>query len=190
MLSSCCLPLFGLLRAAPLAGLHAEDAVSAVDPATGYRVGNYRSATPAQAPGATTVSTADVQRLREAGAALIDTFGVPGIEPDPLSGEWVFAAPHETIPGSSWVPNVGTGTLTRTMEAYFRESLAHAAGPPPGKSIVFFCQKDCWISWNAAKRAASWGYTAVNWYPEGTDGWMAAGLPFVEAATPRPVAME
>jgi rhodanese-related sulfurtransferase len=39
------------------------------------------------------------------------------------------------------------------------------------------------MSWNAAKRAVSWGYTAVYWYRDGTDGWEAAKLP-VENAEP------
>ena len=33
------------------------------------------------------------------------------------------------------------------------------------------------MSWNAAKRLAALGYTAVYWYPEGTTGWEEAGLP-------------
>ncbi len=33
------------------------------------------------------------------------------------------------------------------------------------------------MSWNAAKRAAAFGYRAVHWYPDGADGWQAAGLP-------------
>ena len=35
------------------------------------------------------------------------------------------------------------------------------------------------MSWNAAKRALSLGHENVAWYPEGTDGWKAAGLPLV-----------
>jgi rhodanese-related sulfurtransferase len=43
------------------------------------------------------------------------------------------------------------------------------------------------MSWNAAKRALSYGYTDVAWYPEGTDGWAFAGLPLVDAQPePRP----
>jgi PQQ-dependent catabolism-associated CXXCW motif protein len=47
--------------------------------------------------------------------------------------------------------------------------------------VVFYCLADCWMSWNAAKRAAAWGYTRVYWYRDGTDGWAAAKLPLVEA---------
>jgi PQQ-dependent catabolism-associated CXXCW motif protein len=51
--------------------------------------------------------------------------------------------------------------------------------------VVFYCLADCWMSWNAAKRAASWGYREVLWYRDGTDGWEAAGLP-TEVLHPAP----
>jgi rhodanese-related sulfurtransferase len=41
------------------------------------------------------------------------------------------------------------------------------------------------MSWNAARRAAEWGYSRVHWYPEGTTGWVAAGL---ELTRSRPLA--
>jgi PQQ-dependent catabolism-associated CXXCW motif protein len=47
--------------------------------------------------------------------------------------------------------------------------------------MVIYCQENCWMSWNVAKRALSFGYARVAWYPEGTDGWERAGLPLVEA---------
>jgi PQQ-dependent catabolism-associated CXXCW motif protein len=50
---------------------------------------------------------------------------------------------------------------------------------------VFFCLKDCWMSWNAGKRALSLGYTNVIWFPEGTDAWQQAGFDLVKA-TPVP----
>jgi PQQ-dependent catabolism-associated CXXCW motif protein len=47
--------------------------------------------------------------------------------------------------------------------------------------IVLYCQAECWMSWNAAKRALSYGYSNVAWYPDGTDGWQQANLPTAEA---------
>jgi len=44
---------------------------------------------------------------------------------------------------------------------------------------------DCWMSWNAGKRALSLGYVHVLWYPDGTDGWAAAGYP-LEERNPEP----
>jgi rhodanese-related sulfurtransferase len=37
------------------------------------------------------------------------------------------------------------------------------------------------MSWNAAKRAAQYGYSQVYWYPDGSDGWEKAGLSLAEA---------
>jgi rhodanese-related sulfurtransferase len=31
------------------------------------------------------------------------------------------------------------------------------------------------MSWNAAKRALSYGYTHVFWYRDGSDGWQEIG---------------
>jgi rhodanese-related sulfurtransferase len=45
------------------------------------------------------------------------------------------------------------------------------------------------MSWNAAKRALSYGYADVAWYPDGTDGWHQAELP-MQDATPEPRAGE
>jgi rhodanese-related sulfurtransferase len=36
------------------------------------------------------------------------------------------------------------------------------------------------MSWNAAKRAMTLGYTDVAWYRDGTDGWTAKGFPTEE----------
>ena len=36
------------------------------------------------------------------------------------------------------------------------------------------------MSWNAAKRALTYGYTNVSWFPDGTDGWQEIGLPVVD----------
>jgi rhodanese-related sulfurtransferase len=41
------------------------------------------------------------------------------------------------------------------------------------------------MSWNLAKRLAALGYTRVYWYPDGTTGWEAAGLP-LEPSLPMP----
>ncbi len=36
---------------------------------------------------------------------------------------------------------------------YFRRSLERLTGGDKNKSIVFYCDPNCWMSWNAAKRA-------------------------------------
>jgi PQQ-dependent catabolism-associated CXXCW motif protein len=46
---------------------------------------------------------------------------------------------------------------------------------------VIYCHRNCWLSWNAAKRAISYGYRNVYWFPDGMEGWRAAGLPTASA---------
>ena len=60
------------------------------------------------------------------------------------------------------------------------------SGGDRARRLVFYCQAECWMSWNAAKRALGLGYRNVVWYPEGTDGWQAAGLP-LQMAEPQPM---
>ena len=91
------------------------------------------------------------------------------------------AASAETIPGSVWLPDTGYGTLAAATEDYLRHGLARASGGNNAKLLVIYCQADCWMSWNAAKRALSYGYPNVAWYPEGTDGWLRANLPVAES---------
>jgi PQQ-dependent catabolism-associated CXXCW motif protein len=89
--------------------------------------------------------------------------------------------PHRSLPGSLWWPDVGRGALPPWVEARFRQRLQEVAGTPP-RVVVFFCLPDCWMSWNAAKRAAAAGFQ-VAWFPDGADAWEAAGLP-LEAVEP------
>jgi PQQ-dependent catabolism-associated CXXCW motif protein len=96
--------------------------------------------------------------------------------------------PRDSIPGAVWVPNTGYGALDAGRDAYLRAVLEQAAGGDRDRPVLFFCLAECWMSWNAARRArVEYGYSTVYWYPEGTDGWAAAGhaLQPVEPA-PRP----
>jgi PQQ-dependent catabolism-associated CXXCW motif protein len=89
------------------------------------------------------------------------------------------------IPGSIWLPDTGYGALASSTERYLRDGLAHVTQRDQSRWLVVYCQKDCWMSWNAAKRALTMGYKNVAWYPDGTDGWQASGLP-VQKAEPAP----
>jgi PQQ-dependent catabolism-associated CXXCW motif protein len=79
-----------------------------------------------------------------------------------------------------WLPDVGRGALTPQLEAYFRDHLDAATKGRRDVAVVFYCRADCWMSWNATKRAAGWGYSRLYWYRDGTDGWEAAKLPMEE----------
>ena len=92
--------------------------------------------------------------------------------------------PRSDIPGSLWLPDTGYGELAASTEAYFRAGLDKASAGG-GKPLVFYCLRNCWMSWNAAKRALSLGYHDVMWYPGGTDGWAESGAP-LEPRRPEP----
>lgn len=148
----------------------------------GYRLKDYRSATPATLAGATVIDTHEAEALwRKGEAAFIDVLPQPE-RPANLPGGTLWHPPaHESIPRATWLPNVGFGEIAPETDAYFRNGLAVASKGDASRPLVFFCQRDCWMSWNAAKRALGYRYSAVYWYPEGTDGWRAAGLPLEKA---------
>jgi len=94
-------------------------------------------------------------------------------------------APRQDIPGSVWLPDTGYGELAAQTQRYFENGLSRATADDRSKALVFYCRKNCWMSWNAAKRALTIGYTNVSWYPDGVDGWAAAGNS-LESREPEP----
>ena len=147
----------------------------------------YRAPVPPSAPGTTTVDTDKVQAMiAEGHTVLIDVLPRPP-RPAGLSDDAVWLPkPHASLPGAVWLPNVGFGALSDELHLYLSGHLERLTTEVPTARLVIFCEPNCWMSWNAAKRAAEWGYERVYWYPEGTEGWKAAGLPLerVEPAPP------
>ena len=155
----------------------------------GYRIDGFRSPVPNTVPGAATVTTRDVDQLLKTSPAipvLVDVLPSPpkpkGLAPTSL---WLPPARHN-IPGSVWLPNVGYGRLSDQLDRYFRVNLERLTSGDKNRPIVIYCLEDCWMSWNAARRAAEYGYSRVLWYPDGTDGWEFAGHP-LESSTPAPM---
>ena len=148
-----------------------------------YRTDAYRSPVPATLEGARIIDTQAAERIwREKSAIFIDVLPRP-VKPDNLPANMVWReAPHRSIPGAIWLANVGYGVIPEPLLAAFQAQLAMLTGGDRTRMLVFFCLKDCWMSWNAAKRAVSWGYGNVIWFPDGIDGWGDALLPLVEVA--------
>ena len=162
------------------AGAWAESAAPA-EPNT-YRIDDYRAPTPETLRGARVATTADVAVLWRQGAAFVDVLPrAPRPANLPVGTLWR-DRPHRNIPGSVWLPDTGYGALAAVTERYFEAGLQQATGGDRGKPLVIYCQRACWMSWNAARRAVAMGYTDVVWYPDGTDGWEEAKLPFAEAS--------
>src|SRR3546814_13085412 len=70
---------------------------------------------------------------------------------------------------------MGYGRLSEADETAFKEELQRRAGSLD-RPIVVFCEPDCWMSWNAAQRALSYGFRNLIWFPDGVDAWRADGL--------------
>ena len=142
---------------------------------------------PATLAGARVVSTAELEGLiARAPPLLIDVLPLPRAPANRPQGSIWRVPPRANLPGSTWLPNVGYGELSAEFESWFRDHLARLTGGDRSLPIAFYCEAGCWMSWNAARRALAYGYENIIWYPEGTDGWRAAGLPLAPA---QPVAM-
>jgi PQQ-dependent catabolism-associated CXXCW motif protein len=157
-----------------------------VEEPTGYRQEPYRAPTPPGLKGATTIDTSAAERMwREGSIVFVDVMPHEAKPPNLPPGTIWRDRRRDNIPGSIWLTNVGFGALSEERETYFRRSLEELTAGDRSRALVFYCQMNCWMSWNAAKRAIALGYGRVHWYPDGTDGWAAAGLPLAEAQ-PRP----
>ncbi len=147
---------------------------------------DYRSAVPATLQGAAVLSTGAAHAHWETrDAVFIDVLPrAPRPAGLPASTIWR-ERPRDDVPGSVWLPDTGYGSLAPVMERYFEHGLEQASGGDRNRMLVFYCLANCWMSWNAAKRAIAIGYSHVGWYPDGTDGWSANHLP-LEPRTPLP----
>ena len=146
--------------------------------ADGYRISVYRSPTPLTHDNARTLDTAALQQLlREQPATrLIDVYRRQW-----LHGQFIEEEQHANLPGSLWLANTGNGELDDQWQSYFRQYLNQASNADKAWPLVFYCRSDCWLGWNAAKRAHHLGYSNLYWYRDGIDAWQQAGLPLIPA---------
>lgn len=165
-----------------LIGFGSATAETIPEPA-GYREDVYRAPTPATLRGATVLDGEGLLALiRSEPIVLIDTMPETPRPPDLKPGVYWQTSRRVNIPGSVWLANTGYGGLSVEMQAYFDRSLERLSMGDRNRKIVFYCEPDCWMSWNAAKRAVALGYTAVHWYPGGAQGWRALGHPLMPTA--------
>jgi PQQ-dependent catabolism-associated CXXCW motif protein len=162
------------LLAALLIGATPAAATTMKPPAEpeGYRMEDYRAPVPATLQGAAVIDTKRAFAIWSGQRAVfIDALPRPprpeGVPKDAVWRE----TPRFDIPGSVWLPDTGYGELAEPARRYLEAGLSRATANDKKKPLVFYCLADCWMSWNAAKRALSLGYANVSWYPRGTDGW-------------------
>ena len=149
----------------------------------GYRIAHYRSPPTAPVEGGQRIDTDQVRQLlqEQPRPVLIDVQPVGWQD-----GIFLITRPRLHLPGSIWLPNVGLGEPDERLLRYFRTQLKKATGEDPFYPVILYCTADCWMSWNAVRRASRWGYQRLYWYAEGTDGWREAGLELVRG-TPVPL---
>lgn len=166
----------------------AQGAAPSVPEPQDYRGEPYRAPVPATLAGAQVIGVAEAIALHEAGrAAFIDVLPRPRARPAGLPEGTVWNEPdHDSIPGATWLWDTGYQALSPAEQTRLRDGIARARADDPGRPLVFFCRTDCWMSWNAARRALDWGHAPVIWFPGGTDAWAQAGRPLVTVppATP------
>ena len=170
-----------MLVAAGLLGLVEPLWAGDVAEPAGYRMDEYRAPVPQTLKGAKVVTTAEAEALwRQKKTVFFDVMpNTPRPANLPAGTIWRDKV-RKDIPGSTWLANVGYGAISQETASYFRQGLAARAGTDKSQAILFYCMTDCWMSWNAAKRAVEWGYGSVIWYPFGADGWERANLPLEE----------
>lgn len=159
------------LAAVALAMFTAQPAAAEVPEPAGYRGPPYNAPVPATLRGAAVIDTGEALRLHREGVPFIDVYPRTA-RPAGLPDGTLWREPvHPSIPGAIWLPGAGYDRLSDAEAAAFAAGLAAATGGDKARPVVVFCRADCWMGWNAAKRAVEMGYTATHWFPDGTDGW-------------------
>ena len=158
-----------------------------IDPKTGLRTAYYRARLPNSVPGGKRIDVDQAYaHYQNKSALFVDVMAHTGTGPDPIDGHWRLATPRKNIPGSVWLADVGTGTLSNEMLNYYRSNLARITNNDKTKPLIIYCTADCWMAWNAVRRAAKWGYKNLLWFPQGSDEWKTKGYPLIQS-TPVPL---
>lgn len=150
-----------------------------------YRGEPYRAPVPETLRGAEVIGAAQAIAIHANDEAVFLDILPRAARPEGLPPDTVWREPpHLSIPGALWLWNTGYQRLAPEEEARLRAGLEQASGGDPDAALVFFCRAECWMSWNAARRAVEWGHRAVIWFPEGIEGWQEAGGPELVAIPP------
>ena len=151
-----------------------------------YRMTDFRAVTPCTLRGATVLSADQLADLIASDDPILIDVLPAQRRPKHLDKNALWLPPaRNNIAQSVWLPNTGFGILPIEEERYLRDNLLRLTHNDAARALVFYCDSECWMSWNAARRAIEWGYSSVYWYPDGSDGWAESGRP-LEASEPVP----
>lgn len=153
---------------AALSATKAGSPVSGAQPAGGVWSGGLHAAihglTPPTLAGTTTVSAAEAR-------CLMETLGKTMVVVSVIGGD-------EQLPG--FVDAVGghSGVEDAAADEKIKQVLAKATGGDKARPLLFYCASvECYMSYNAAIRAARLGYSRIYWLRAGLQGWQEAGYP-------------
>lgn len=155
----------------------------------GYWEGDINAPTPSTLRGGRVIHVEELEALlRQGKAVVIDVSNAPRRPAELAPGAPWLPLPHRAIPDALWLPGVGAGAPTQEVDDFYRSRLKLATAGNVEVPLVVYCHENCWLSWNAAKRAIGYGYRSVIWFPEGIEGWTAAGHQTKVAAPQGPAA--
>lgn len=102
--------------------------------------------------------------------------GQPYLLFDVLGGE-------QTLLGAIPAANAAQpGSFADQTQQGFGQFLQQVTSGRQDVPLIFYCAStQCWMSYNAALRAANLGYRNVLWYRGGLEAWSYAGLPTMPA---------
>lgn len=171
--------LLALLLLAIALAAHANDRVKEPDD---FWRGPINSDVPATITGGKVIHADELEELLQRSKPLVidvsnEEKRPPGLAPNAL---WL-PLPQQVIPDSVWLPGAGDADIAPETDALFRKLLSQVTHDDRDHVVVIYCHERCWLSWNAAKRAIGYGYRNVHWFPEGIEGWRAAGNKTVAA---------
>lgn len=173
-------PALGQAQAAPAQGndalmrlVQSERQDMGVPPTAQLKSGGMHGPTPNQLPGGRLITTPELVQLLQnpgSGALVFDVLGGPQMLPNAIP----------VVPASQG------GSFDDQVQREFGQYLQQVTQGRKDRPMVFYCQSSqCWMSYNAALRAANLGYSNVLWYRGGIEAWQQAGGPLVPAGGQR-----
>ncbi len=145
----------------------------AAEPA-GFWTGPMRGQTPASLAGANVIDAKALAALIASDRPLLIDVAAEEAKPAGMAPDALWLPIHRSVPGSVWMPGAGDGALTPPQDALLTAQVDALTAGAKAKPVVVFCHRDCWASWNAAKRLVRQGYLRVYWFPDGVEGWQDA----------------
>ncbi len=167
IMTSACLP-----SPAP-AQIPSEDHDWTVPPTSQLRQPPYSAPTPLVIPGGLRITTPELSAMLE-------------VPPLPILIDVASGNEHVTLQGAYWLPGAGRGlNFIDDVQGSLSRFLEQVTEGNRNRALVFFCVNlECWLSYNAALRAVSAGYTTVYWYRGGLVAWQSGGRRLVPMHQP------